>query len=158
MRVLILLSAIIIPLALRSLDIVPWSALIIAAAFGICGILIMLIFSRKTGIMVHCTTYCPIGLAAGCLGKISPWRIRVSGKCTHCMLCSKICRYAALEREDLLKGKPGITCTLCGDCISSCRNSHITYNYAGISSLNTRAAFVSLIIIIHTIFLAVARI
>jgi len=41
-----------------------------AAGFGFSGLGIMAVISRKTGIMAHCTVFCPIGLAAVAMGKI----------------------------------------------------------------------------------------
>lgn len=108
--------------------------------------------------MVHCTLYCPVGLAADILGRISPWRIRIDDSCNGCGRCTRACRYNALNREDLEKKKPGLTCTLCGDCIPQCNESHIVYTFPGISPERARAAFIVLMVILHTLFLGVARI
>ena len=157
-RLGIFIAAIALPLMLRFNDISSGTALGMASAFGMGGILVMVMVSGKRGVMAHCTSYCPIGLAAITLGKISPWRLKIGEGCNQCMLCTHVCRYNALSREDLLKGKPGMNCTLCGDCLSSCKNSHIAYAFAGNSSGAVRKAFISALIVIHSIFLAVARI
>jgi len=131
-RVAILIAAVAVPLALRLFDIIPHIALVIASLFGIGGVMVMLLVSRKRGIMSHCTAWCPVGLAAVTLGKISPWRLTIGSGCNQCMLCTRTCRYGALSKDDLLKGKPGRNCTLCGDCVPSCKNSHIAYGFAGV--------------------------
>ena len=48
-----------------------------AIAFGLGGVAVMLWLSRKTGAMVHCPSYCPMGLFAVVLGKLKPFRIRI---------------------------------------------------------------------------------
>ncbi len=157
-RIIILILAVIIPLTLRYSGIGPDAGLVMALAFGIGGVIIMMVFSRKMGLMIHCTSYCPVGLAAGLLGKISPWRITIGKECNSCMACTRACRYGALEKVNLKNRKPGITCALCGDCIPSCKNSHIQFHFPGISGSRARVVFISVVIIIHAIFLGVARI
>ena len=157
-RVAVLIAAVAVPLTLRLFDAVSDIALVIASLFGIGGIMVMLLVSRKRRVMAHCTAWCPVGLAAVTLGKISPWRLSIGKECNQCMLCSRSCRYGALSKDDLLRGKPGMNCTLCGDCVPSCKNSHIAYSFAGRTSGAARTAFLTTLIIIHAVFLAVARI
>ncbi len=133
-------------------------AVIAGFIFGIIGILVMFLFSRKTGLMIHCTTYCPIGLISNTLGKINPWRIRISDDCIQCGICSASCKYGALSEKDLKNKKPGLTCTLCGDCLPNCPRENIYYFLPGCSPEFSRTAFIVLVVAIHTVFLGVARI
>ncbi len=158
LRIIILLSAILIPFGLRYIPDSGAYAFAIAAFFGIAGIAVMVFISARKGIMIHCSVYCPIGITANILGKLSPWRLRIHNSCSQCRICSKECRYNALTSDDLKRLKPGISCTLCGDCLSACPGSHISYSFPGLSEEKSRLIFISVIIIIHTIFLAVARI
>jgi polyferredoxin len=127
-------------------------------AFGIVGVLVMIAVSRRLGTMVHCTMYCPIGLAADLLGKLSPLRLRITAGCTECGACTFKCRYDALRPEDILARRPGLTCTLCGDCLSSCKGKSIEYRFAGLSSQTARTVFLVLVVSLHAVFLGVARI
>lgn len=152
--VLVLLTA----LGLRMLG-VHWSwAVMLAAVFGLCGIAIMVWISRKTGVMVHCTVFCPIGLAAVLLGKLVFWRLRIDPECDACGACSRACRYQALQPEHLARKKPGLSCTLCGDCIPRCRHNRLSYGFFSLSAADSRRLFVLLATTLHTVFLATARI
>lgn len=129
-----------------------------AGSFGLAGLFIMLYFSRKMGVMVHCTSFCPMGIVSNLLGRLSPWRMKISEDCCKCMKCSRFCRYGALSIKDIKAGKPGISCTLCGDCISSCSSASIGYRLPFLSSNLSRKIFLVLIISLHALFMGVARI
>ncbi|MEG6549954.1 4Fe-4S binding protein [Desulfocurvibacter africanus] len=130
-----------------------WSA----AAFGLAGVGVMLLLSRRRGSMVHCTTYCPMGLAANLLGKLSPWRLRIDKDCGHCGKCAAACRYGALDGSAFTRGKPGLSCSLCGDCLPRCPHGFIRYSFPGVSSTTARAAFLVAMSVLHATFLGVAR-
>ncbi len=158
LRAGLLLATIVIPVVLRLLDVSwPW-ALGLAAIFGAAGVGIMALISRKSGAMVHCTAYCPIGLVNNLIGRILPWRVTIGSGCTQCGLCSRACRYNALTRPDLEKGRPGLTCSLCGDCLPRCPHGHLGYSFPGLTRERARQVFVVLVAGLHTVFLAVARI
>ena len=114
--------------------------------------------SRRSGTMVHCTSYCPIGLVNNLLGHVLPWRVTIDSGCTKCGVCSKACRYNALTRTDLEKGRPGLTCSLCGDCLPRCPHGHLGYRFPGLTRDRARQFFLVLAAGLHTVFLAVARI
>ncbi len=139
---------------------VGWlTATILAAIFGLAGVGIMLVLSRKKSTMAHCTAYCPIGLFANILGKLNPFRIRIDlGGCTSCMACAQACRYSALTLEDIRSGKPSLTCTLCGDCITDCSQNTIHYHFPGLKAETARKLFVVLVVTLHAVFMGVARI
>lgn len=128
-----------------------------AAVFGLAGVGVMLLLSRRRGGMVHCTAYCPMGLLANLLGKLSPWRLRIGEGCCRCGKCSAVCRYGALGPAAFARGKPGLSCTLCGDCLSRCPHGFIRHGFPGVSSDTARTAFVVIMSVLHATFLGVAR-
>ena len=132
-------------------------AVALAAVFGVVGVVLMLFWSRRSGVMTHCTTYCPMGLLANIFGRISPWRIRIASGCSRCGACSGFCRYGALTAPDLADGKPGFSCSLCGDCISGCPHGHLHYSLPGLGPKTARSVFIVVIVALHAIFLGVAR-
>ena len=133
-------------------------AIWLAAVFGLVGIAIMAFISRRQGNMVHCTSYCPVGLVANILGKISPFRMRINDACTACRKCSMVCRYDALGPENLNRKKPGLSCTLCGDCIESCKDGFIHYSFPGLSPQVARTMFVVIVVSFHAVAIGIARI
>ncbi len=129
-----------------------------AAVFGLAGLVVMATASRATGVMVHCAMFCPVGLVGNLLGKISPWRLRIADGCDGCGRCSRACRYLALSPADLAKGRPGISCTLCGDCLGACPGGRLGYRFPGLSPETARRAYCALVVGLHAVFLGVARI
>lgn len=133
-------------------------ATIVAITYGIIGVLVMMLLSRHKGTMIHCTVYCPIGLVADIFGRINPFRIHFTPNCDDCSACSYVCRYNALTQVDIQKKRPGLSCTLCGDCLPACQKSALSYGFLGFSPTTARRIFLILIISLHAIFLGVARI
>ncbi|GAB4291100.1 MAG: hypothetical protein Kow0090_04450 [Myxococcota bacterium] len=156
LRIAILAVVFALALAFRWLGVSDFWAALSAISFGVVGLLIMLFYSRKTGTMVHCIAYCPIGLFSIMLGKISPFRIRITLSCTDCGACTRACRYDALRTEDIKRRKPGINCTLCGDCLGACPHLSIEYRFLGLSGSSARALFIALVVSLHSIFFALA--
>ncbi|HDR03711.1 MAG TPA: 4Fe-4S binding protein [Candidatus Marinimicrobia bacterium] len=154
--ILLLVVTTAIGLGLAGVSALPAAAL--AIAFGALGVAIMIFISRKKGIMVHCTVYCPIGLFSVLLGKINPFRIKISDACTDCNACSRVCRFDALNLANIQKRSAGYTCTLCGDCISSCHHGALQYGFFKMQPQNARMLFLILIITLHAIFMGLARI
>ncbi len=132
-------------------------AIALAATFGVTGVVIMLTWSRRSGVMTHCTTYCPMGLLANIFGKINPWRVRIASGCCKCGLCTRVCRYGALAVPDIEAGRAGLSCSLCGDCIAGCPHGHLHYRFPGLGQATARSAFIVVIVALHAIFLGVAR-
>jgi len=151
---LVIITAIILRLA----GVPTVAATLLAIGFGLAGVAVMIIWSRKTGVMTHCITWCPIGVAATWLGKISPFRIRINDNCSDCGICHLACRYDALNLADIKNRKPSISCTLCGDCIGKCDDSAIGYRFAGLKANHARTLFIILVVALHTAFLALGRI
>jgi len=145
-------------LSLRAAGVQPLVAVLAAAVFGLAGVGVMLVLSRRLGYMVHCTSFCPMGLVGNLLGRLSPWRLGIASGCTRCGACSRVCRYGALAPADLAAGRPGLSCTLCGDCLPACKEAHLGYRLPGLSPDAARAAFLTLVTALHAVFLGVARI
>lgn len=146
-------------LALRLLGVDALTAVWLAAGFGLAGVGVMLVVSRRLGVMAHCTAYCPIGLAGNLLGRLIPWRVRIDlGTCTRCGTCSRVCRYSALSPQDIEAGTPALSCTLCGDCIGACPHDSMHYRFPGLPRPAARAAFLTLVAALSAVFLGVARI
>ncbi len=153
-----LILTILLALGFRFLGVPALPAVLTAAAFGLCGVFVMLLVSRKLGLMAHCTAWCPMGLVADVLGKISPWRLRIGENCDACGRCARVCRYGALTPAGLKAKRPGLTCSLCGDCVGACKKAQIGYSLFGVSPNNARLAYLALAVSLHAVFLGLARI
>ena len=158
LRWTILALVVLTALGLRYMEVPILTAVIAASMFGLTGVGIMILVSRKMGTMVHCTTFCPIGSLSNYLGKLAPWRIRIAPSCTRCRACLPVCRYNALDLRALKRGRPNITCTLCGDCVSACQHGALTFSAPMLTPNRAGMIFTVLVTTLHTIFLGVARI
>lgn len=154
----ILLLVVVLAMALHYFAVGWQLALLLAALFGLAGVVVMLAASRRLGLMAHCTAFCPMGLIGNWLGRLSLWRMHIDAGCTACMQCRRVCRYSALERDNILKRQVGWSCTLCGDCVSACHSGQIGYSLPLLGKDRARAVFIVLITSLHAVFLAVARI
>ena len=157
-RAVTLVLAIGTAFALRFMGVPGSTAVLFGVGFGLAGVGVMVFVSRKTGTMAHCTAFCPMGLVANVFGRISPWRIRIGADCTRCGACYARCRYGALNETRVEQGAPGLSCTLCGDCVSACAHKQIAFCFPGLSSENARTLFIVLVVVLHAVFLGVARI
>lgn len=153
----VLSGVIFFTILLRILNVEPLYATISGIVFGAAGLLIIVFISGRRGRMFHCVLYCPIGTIVNYLKNINPFRIYIDNSCTSCMRCSAICKYDALNLKDIQKGKPGITCTLCGDCLHSCLADSIKYRLFRLSPDTSRKVYLFISVSLHVIFLAVAR-
>jgi len=146
-------------LALRWLGVPLLTAVWLAAGFGLVGVGVMLLASRRLGAMAHCTAFCPIGLVGNVLGRLMPWRMAISlDTCTRCGSCARACRYSALTLREIEAGQPGLSCTLCGDCVGACPHQSMRYRFPGLSGPAARGVFLTLVAALHAVFLGVARI
>ncbi len=143
--------------ALGRFGVGTWTAGWLAAGFGLVGVGIMAWWSRRTGHMTHCTTWCPMGWVATRLGKVSPWRLKISDTCTDCGACTAACRFDALYPEDVLKRVPAEACTLCGDCLSHCPTSSLEYRLPGVSPTRARTIYLVMVSAMHAAWIGVAR-
>lgn len=146
-------------LFLRLFNIDYWIAAWAGAIFGLVGLGIIIFISRKKRMMYHCTVYCPIGTITQYLKFINPFRMYIEpGACTLCMHCKPHCKYDALHTIDIKNGKPGISCTYCGDCVSSCDTLAIKYKLFNLRDQRAQNAWIIISISLHAIFMALGRI
>ncbi|MFO7653091.1 MAG: 4Fe-4S binding protein [Candidatus Krumholzibacteriia bacterium] len=145
-------------LALRAAGVPGLTAALVGAGFGVAGITVMLLVSRRLGTMAHCIVWCPLGLVSDLLGRISPFRVRIGSDCDDCQACTRACRFSALHRADIARRQPGLSCTLCGDCVQACPKVQLGYRFPGLSPARARALFVTVVVALHAVFLGVARI
>ncbi len=157
LRWLIASGVLLAALGLRLAGVPVWVAAWGAALFGLLGVGIMLFASSRTGTMVHCSTFCPLGLAGNVLGRLAPWRLRINARCTGCGACVRVCRYNALRAEDLERRRPGLSCSLCRDCTMVCAHGAMELTCGGQSGRGVERSFVVLVAVLHAVFLAVAR-
>lgn len=146
-------------LLLRFFNVDYLSAAWIGGLFGIVGLGIIIFISRKKRMMYHCTVYCPIGTLTQYLKFINPFRMYIEpNACTLCMHCKPYCKYDALHTSDIKNGKPGISCTYCGDCVSSCDTDAIKYRIFNLRNQRAQNAWIVISIALHAVFLALGRI
>ncbi len=157
-RLIVLAAVVFLALLLKVLHVGSAFAFLAAAGFGMAGVAIMVLVSRKIGLMAHCTMFCPIGLLGNWLGRLSFWRMKIDANCSGCMQCRKKCRYSALEPENIRERIVGASCTLCGDCLAACHGGHIGYWLPFAGRTTARSIFVIMITVLHVLFLSVARI
>jgi len=155
---ILLLLIILITVLLKLFDVNTKLTTAIAILFGVAGIGIILFISRRRGKMIHCIVWCPIGTLVNYLKLVSPFRMYIDDSCTNCMACTSYCNYDALGKSDILNRKPGLTCTYCGDCLTSCKTDSIRYKFLSLSSLQAKNTWIVLTICLHSITLALARI
>ncbi len=129
----------------------------VAISFGVIGIFIILFLSRKNNAMIHCTYYCPIGTLVSHLKFINPFRMYIDANCTNCQRCTSYCKYNALNLEDIIKRKPGKSCTFCGDCIESCPSTSIKFKLFNLNAEVSRNIYLIINSSVYVVFLSVAR-
>lgn len=133
-------------------------AILLAALFALGGMVVIWLISRSRGTMAHCISYCPIGTIVSLAKCASPFRMKINNSCTLCMKCTPSCKYDALSTADIRARKPGLTCTLCGDCIGHCHAGSIEYRFMGLSPAVSRGIYLCTTVSLHAVFMALARI
>jgi polyferredoxin len=134
------------------------AAALAAIGFGAIGLALMAGFSTRNGAMVHCTGYCPLGLAAVLLGRLSAFRLRIHRRCDGCGKCIPACRYNALDAARIRARRPGYSCTLCGDCLGACPRQALEFRFPGLTAAGARSLFLVLAASLHAVFLGLARV
>jgi polyferredoxin len=148
-----------VALILRAVGASGAVAAALAIAFGLVGVACMVFWSRRLGAMTHCTLFCPMGWLATRVGRrISPFDMRIAPGCDACHACLTQCRFGALTPADVARGRPGPSCTLCGDCVRACKDRVMTYRLLGWEGDRARTVFLVVIVSLHAVFLGVARI
>lgn len=154
----ILVIVIGVTLLFRLLKVDIFWASLAGLSFGLVGLFIIGWYSRMNGRMIHCILYCPIGTLVNYFKKMSPFTMYIDKDCSACGRCTKFCKYDALNREDIIKHKPSITCTLCGDCVESCHSGSIKYAFFKTSPEMARKIWLFITISLHALTLSLARI
>ena len=149
---------VIVTLVLRWYSVPIWLSTVIGLLFGVMGLAIIVFFSRRRGKMVHCVLYCPIGTLVQYGKYINPFRLKIDKSCTLCMKCTSVCKYDALNIQDIKYGRPGQSCTLCGDCLQSCHVSSFQYQFLTFSPTVSRNLYLFITVSLHAIFLALSKI
>lgn len=148
------------PVALRLAGLPSVIALACGLLLGLLLLVCAVLVSRRMGFGAYCLGICPLGLVAGWLGRLSPWRVWRTDACTRCKACVRVCRYGAMTEENLSRAMPGPTCTLCRDCLSACRQKALTFSLYGTKHYGpaVESAFISQVVALHAVFLALARV
>jgi len=154
----VLILVVLVALILRLFNVSVLYTTIIASVFGLAGLGMVFFISPRKGRMMHCIHYCPVGTLVNYIKFINPFRFRIDETCTSCMRCTSVCRYDALEPENIKNRKPGMTCTLCGDCMSVCRPGSFYYKFPGLEPESSRKLYLGVTVTLHAVFLALARI
>lgn len=154
----LLITIVAVTILLRLFNISALIATILGATFGIIGLIVILTLSRRQNRMVHCIAYCPIGTIVNYLRFLNPFRMYIDNNCDTCLACTSRCKYDALNLIDIQNKKPGLGCTLCGDCVSSCKSSSIKYKFFKLAPNKARNLYLFLTISLYCIFLAMGRI
>ncbi len=153
-----LLTILGVALILRIFAAGPGTATLIGIFAGVLGLFFIIVFSRRWSSMTNCTLYCPIGTIVNRIKLISPFRFKIGDSCLKCNACIQACSYMALTKEGIAQNKIGPTCTYCGDCISYCAHNSFEYQFLGLSPAAAEKLWIILTVILHSVFLAVARI
>jgi len=155
----VILLVVMAALLLRWMNVPVLTATLVAGGFGVIGLGVILVLSRREGRMVHCTSYCPIGTIVNLTRFVNPFRMYIDNQsCTDCMACTRYCTYDALNKPDIAARKPGLTCTLCGDCVASCHAGSIKYRFLRLSPTAARNLYLLITISLHASTMALARI
>ncbi len=158
LKIPLLLSITAVTLLLKFLKVGTLPATYIAIGFGIAGLAVILFFSRRKGKMAHCLAWCPIGTIVSLAKHINPVRLKIQDSCTSCIVCSSYCKYDALKKTDILKRKPALSCTLCGDCVASCHAGSLQYKIFSLKPSMSRNLYLGITISIHAITMVLAKI
>lgn len=158
LKIPFILSIIIVTMLLRIFKVGNLTSTWLAVSFGIIGLGIILVISRIKGKMAHCLVWCPIGTIVSGLKHINPIRLKIEDSCTSCMMCSSFCKYDALKKEDIKKRKPALSCTLCGDCVTSCHAGSLQYKLFHLKPAISRNIYLGITLTLHAMTMVLARI
>lgn len=148
MRFINITLAIATPLLLVAFSVSIFIVHMLCVAFIVLSIFNFFLSYRYSK-MVYCSCFCPISTVSNIIGKINPFRLRIDDQCDHCQACVGACNYLALSKKGLEDKKVGINCTLCMDCIGVCHKKSL--------QVKGLPCFYILVVSLHSVFLALAR-
>lgn len=148
------LIAVVLRVANTSMEIATW----FGVSSGILGLLIIIFISRTKKTMSHCSFFCPLGTVVSYLKFVSPFRYRISDRCTQCLGCTTSCKSGALSKGNIYRSKPSIGCTMCGDCAVKCKHKAFEYRFLRFSPRVSELIFVGTVVVIYSLFLIFARV
>ncbi len=158
-RLLILITGSCIAIGLRVTKAPTWCVAVTVVIFIAASIAVMLLLSRRRGIMMHCTHICPIGFIVNTLAKVSPWRMRINqATCTQCNACQKVCRYNAITPASRAKGTTAFSCSLCQDCTTVCAHNAVQLQLLRWNHPAVQYIFIVVTTTLHALFIGVARV
>ena len=101
-------------------------------------IVLPLLSGRRT----QCGLFCPFGAFQSLFNRLNVFEVRVdSRRCIQCHMCVKKCPTFSIDEENLSKGKAGLSCTKCGQCIDLCPRNAIQFHIKGTPlNVNLRTA------------------
>lgn len=157
-RFAILILGVAVALTLRYFEVSTGIVFSITAAFIITSLIIILSASWKYTGMVHCTSFCPMGLVINLLARLSPWRMRIDKeRCTECGACEKTCGYRAIDATARQRGQTSITCSLCRECSGVCPQKAVHIKSVLLPASMSGSVFTVIVVLLHVLFLAAAR-
>jgi len=96
---------------------------------------LVIILPLLTKKRIQCATFCPMGALCSLTNKINVFDVKIDKeKCNSCLKCVTICPTLSLNKEEVARGKPSMTCCKCGKCIDSCSRQAIHYHLKGTPS------------------------
>jgi polyferredoxin len=81
---------------------------------------------------IQCATFCPMGALCALTNKVNVFEVRIDkGKCTQCYKCITSCPTLSINKNDIERGTPSVTCMKCGKCIDECAQQALSYHIKG---------------------------
>lgn len=90
--------------------------------------LIVLVLLPILGGRVYCNTLCPVGTFLGLISRFALFQFTIRQEsCTACGKCTRECRAGCIDAVN--KQIDASRCVVCFDCLSSCPQSGLTYEF-----------------------------
>jgi len=98
-----------------------------AGAVGFLVIMLGLVLLGRIQPRFWCRHLCPLGALLGLIGRFSPYRRRVSEKCTGCGRCVRLCPTGAIgEKGDTTDRSE---CIVCLRCVRQCPEKAVSFSF-----------------------------
>ncbi|MBM3420027.1 MAG: 4Fe-4S binding protein, partial [Bacteroidetes bacterium] len=100
-----ILLVIVVTLLLSWIGVTPLFSTLAGLIFGVAGIMVMILLTRRQKRMIHCTLYCPVGTVVSLVKPVNPFRLYIDESCDLCNKCTTWCKYDALNIRDIRNKK-----------------------------------------------------